>query len=377
MKIPLALSLLVFAGCTSEKVQLADPVVQSMPVKLLKNGPQTTYIEYPASVKGTVDLEIRPQISGLLEKIYINEGAQVRKGQTLFKINDLPFKEALNNANANLQAAKAAVLNAQIEVDKLTPLVSAKVVSEFQLRSAKAAHQIAIANVAQAKAGVAAAKINLSYTDIKSPVDGYVGRLPKKQGSVVGPNDPIALTQLSDTHDVHVYFSLAEADFINFNAKYPGKTVSDRIKALPAVSLILTDGSVYAENGRVDMVDGQFDSQTGAITLRAKFANHNGILRSGNTGKIRLPIHHENVILVPQSATVEVQDKIFVYTVDPKNKVGRKPISVLATSGGDYLVNSGLRSGERIVIDGIDKLKDGDIIDPTNPNNQTIATATR
>jgi len=377
MKIPLALSLLVFAGCTSEKVQLADPVVQSMPVKLLKNGPQTTYIEYPASVKGTVDLELRPQISGLLEKIYINEGAQVHKGQTLFKINDLPFKEALNNATANLHAARAAVLNAQIEVDKLTPLVSAKVVSDFQLRSAKAAHQIAIANVEQAKAGVAAAKINLSYTNIKSPVDGYVGRLPKKQGSVVGPGDPIPLTQLSDTHDVHVYFSLAEADFISFNAKYPGKTISERLKGLPAVSLILTDGSVYAENGKVDMVDGQFDNQTGAITLRAKFPNHTGILRSGNTGKIRLPMHHENVILVPQSATVEVQDKIFVYTVDAKNRVGRKPIDIMATSGGDYLVNSGLRSGERIVVDGIDKLRDGDIISPTNPNNQTIATATR
>lgn len=377
MKIPLALSLLVFAGCNSEKVQLADPVVQSMPVKLLKNGSQTTYVEYPASVKGAVDLEVRPQIAGLLETIYVNEGAQVFKGQTLFKINDLPYKEALNNATANLQAAKAAVLNAQIEVEKLTPLVSAKVVSEFQLRSARAAHQIAIANVEQARAGVSAAKINLSYTNIKSPVDGYVGRLPKKQGSVVGPNDPVALTELSDAHDVHVYFSLGEADFINFNNKYPGKTISARLKALPAVSLILSDGSVYSENGRVDMVDGQFDNQTGAITLRAKFANHNGILRSGNTGKIRLPVHHENVILVPRSATVEIQDKIFVYTVDAKNTVGRKPIAVSATSGEEYLVNSGLRSGERIVVDGIDKLKDGDIIVPTNPNNQTIATATR
>lgn len=377
MKIPLALSLLFFAACSGEKVQLADPVVQSLPVKLLMNGSQTTYIEYPASVKGTVDLEIRPQISGLLEKIYINEGAQVHKGQTLFKINDLPFREAVNNAFANVQAAKAAVLNSQIEVDKLTPLVSAKVVSDFQLRSAKAAHQMAVANLEQAKAGVASAKINLSYTEIKSPVDGYVGRLPKKQGSVVGPNDPIPLTQLSDTHDVHVYFSLAEADFINFNAKYPGKTVSERLKGLPAVSLILTDGSTYTESGRVDMVDGQFDNQTGSITLRAKFPNHYGLLRSGNTGKIRLPLNHENVILVPQTATVEVQDKIFVYTVDANNKVGRKPIGIMATSGADYLVNNGLRSGERIVVDGIDKLKDGDIIAPTNSKNQAIATATR
>lgn len=377
MKIPLTLSILLFAACSNEKVQLADPVVQSLPVKSLKNGPQTTYIEYPASVKGAVDLEIRPQISGLLEKIYVNEGAQVRKGQPLFKINDLPFREALNNANANLQAARAAVHNARIEVDKLTPLVAAKVVSDFQLQSANAAYQIAVANLEQAKAGVASAKINLGYTEIKAPVDGYVGRLPKKQGSVVSPTDPLPLTELSDTHDVHVYFSLAEADFIDFNAKYPGKTVSDRLSRLPAVSLILTGGSVYPQKGRVDMVDGQFNNQTGSITLRAKFSNHNGLLRSGNTGKIRLPVHHEDVILVPQSATIEVQDKVFVYAVDANNKVARKPIKIMAGSGGDYLVSSGLKSGERIVLDGIDKLKDGDVIAPEESKNQTIAAASR
>lgn len=377
MKLPLTLSVLFLAACTSEKVQLANPVVQSLAVKSVKNGPQITYTEYPASVKGTVDLEIRPQISGLLENIYINEGAQVRKGQALFKINDLPFREAVNTAQANLQAAKAAALNSQIEVEKLTPLVSAKVVSDFQLRSARAAYQIAVANLEQAKAGLASAKINLGYTVIKSPVDGFVGRLPKKQGSVVGPNDPVPLTQLSDTHDVHVYFSLAESDFISFNAKHPGKTVSERIKKLPPVSLMLSDGSVYAEKGRIDMVDGQFDNQTGAITLRAKFPNYNGLLKSGNTGKIRLSMQHENVILIPQSATVEVQDKVFVYTVDAQNKVGRKPIGIMTTSGADYLVNNGLKSGDRIVLEGIDKLKDGDVIAPTISNDHAISTASR
>jgi len=280
-------------------------------------------------------------------------------------------------SQANLQAAKAAALNSQIEVEKLTPLVSAKVVSDFQLRSARAAYQIAVANLEQAKAGLASAKINLGYTVIKSPVDGFVGRLPKKQGSVVGPNDPVPLTQLSDTHDVHVYFSLAESDFISFNAKHPGKTVSERIKKLPPVSLMLTDGSIYAEKGRIDMVDGQFDNQTGAITIRAKFPNHNGLLKSGNTGKIRLSMQHENVILIPQSATVEVQDKVFVYTVDAQNKVGRKPIGIMTTSGADYLVNNGLKPGDRIVLEGIDKLKDGDVIAPTISNDHAISTASR
>ncbi|MBB5619063.1 efflux RND transporter periplasmic adaptor subunit [Pedobacter cryoconitis] len=377
MKISILLLAALFIGCSSDKVQVAAPVIQSLPVIALHNSSETTFTEYPASIQGAVDLEIRPQVSGSLDKIYVNEGALVQKGQPLFKINELPFKEAVNNAKALLHAAQAAVTNAQLEVDKLTPLVANKVVSDFQLKSAKATLQSAQASVEQARAGVATANINLGYTLIKAPVTGYVGRLPRKQGSLVGTTDAVPLTQLSDAHEVHVYFSLGEDDFINFNATYPGKTIADRLKKLPGVALVLADRTVYAQEGKIDMVDGQFDKQTGSIALRATFPNTQGLLRSGNTGKLRLSISHPDAILVPQSSTIEVQDKMFVYTVDAGNKVSKTPITILGTTGINYLVKEGVKAGDKIVFDGIDKLKEGEVIKPEKLKEEPIKTALR
>jgi len=377
MKSSVLLLAIFFAACSSDQVQAPPVVLQTLPVISLQKSSETTYADYPASIQGAVDLEIRPQVSGVLDKIFVNEGAQVQKGQALFKINELPFREALNNAKAMLHAAQAAVANAQIEVDKLTPLVQNKVVSDFQLKSAKSFYQSALAAVEQAKAGVAAANINLGYTLIKAPVTGYVGRLPKKQGSLVSSTDAIPLTQLSDAHEVHVYFSLGEDDFIGFNARYPGNNLSEKLKNLPGVSLVLADNNVYQNQGKIDMVDGQFDKQTGAIALRATFPNKAGLLRSGNTGKIRLSLNHADALLIPQSSTVEVQDKMFVFTVDASNKVSKQPITVAGTSGTNYLVSAGLKSGDRIVFDGIDKLKEGDVIQPQKMKDGPVKTALR
>jgi len=377
MRTSILLLAIFFAACSGDKVQAPAVVLQTLPVLALQNSTETTFADYPASIQGTVDLEIRPQISGVLDQILINEGALVQKGQPLFKINALPFREALNNAKALLHAAQAAVTNAQIEVDKLTPLVQNKVVSDFQLKSAKSAYQSALASVEQARAGVASANINLGYTLVKAPVTGYVGRLPKKQGSLVSATDAIPLTQLSDAHEVHVYFSLGENDFIGFNAKYPGKNITERLKNLPGVSLVLADNTVYTSLGKIDMVDGQFDKQTGAIALRATFPNKEGLLRSGNTGKVRLSLQHANALLIPQSSTVEVQDKMFVFTVDAANKVSKQPITVTGTSGTNYLVAAGLKAGDRIVFDGIDKLKDGEVIQPQKVKDEPLKTALR
>ena len=369
----LAIAIVLFACQRQEKLQISSPVVQSLPVLTIKNSSENTLLEYPALIEGAVDLEIRPQVSGSIEKVFVNEGALVKKGQPLFKINEMPFREALNNAKATLQSAKAAVQNAQLEIDKLTPLVANKVVSDFQLKSAKAAHAAALASVEQAKAGIATAEINLGYTLIKAPVTGYVGRLPKKQGSLVGANDPVPLTRLSDAHEVHVYFSLSEDDFINFNERYAGGTVAKRIGNIPGVSLVLADKTIYPQKGKLDMIDGQFDKQTGAITLRATFPNKDGLLRSGNTGKIQLIMTHENALSVPQEATVEIQDKIFIFSVDKTNKVSKQPINVLGTSGTNYLVRNGIKAGDRIVLKGMESLKEGELIQPEHSKDLTAA----
>jgi membrane fusion protein (multidrug efflux system) len=365
---------LFLASCNPEPMQLASPV-QTLPVITVNESTEQTFVEYPASIQGSTDLEIRPQIAGTIDKIYVNEGQLVNKGQLLFKISELPFRAQLNNAVAAVNAAKAAALNAQLEVDKLTPLVQAKVVSAFQLQTAKTAHQIALANLEQAKASVNSAQINLNYTQIKAPISGYIGRLPKKQGSLVSPADIAALTELSDVHNVHVYFSLAETDFINFNSKYEGKSTADQMEHLPPVSLVLADKTVYPSKGKIDMINGQFDKTTGAITLRASFANTNGQLRSGNTGKVRLGLAHHHILLVPQASTIEIQDKVFVFAVGKDNKISKLPIKVLGTSGVNYLVEDGLKSGDQIVSKGFESLKEGDSIQPEKAKTVTAYNA--
>ncbi|AOC96277.1 Multidrug efflux pump subunit AcrA precursor [Flavobacterium anhuiense] len=211
---------------------------------------------------------------------------------------------------------------------------------------------------------VGSAKINLGYTNVTAPVSGYIGRLPKKQGSLVSATDVEPLTTLSDVHEVFAYFSLGETDFINFKEQYAGSSLGDKIKKLPPVTLILADNNAYPQTGKIDMVDGQFDKTTGAITIRATFPNKGGVLRSGNTGRIRLGLNHDDAILVPQSATVEMQDKVFVFTVGKDNKVTKMPITVVGKSGTNYLIKEGVKTGDQIVLSGIDKLQDGQAIQP-------------
>ena len=355
---------LVLSSCADKSQAPAAAPAPLLPVLAITSENTTTDAEYPASIQGTVDVEIRPQVSGNLDRVLVDEGAYVSKGQSLFKINERPFREQLNNALASLHAAEAALINAQLEVDKLTPLVQNKVVSDYQLKTAKASQKIAAANIEQAKAMVASAKINLGYTNVTAPVSGYIGRLPKKQGSLVSATDIEALTTLSDVHEVYAYFSLGETDFINFKAQYAGSSIGDKIKKLPPVSLILADDNAYPQTGKIDMVDGQFDKNTGAITLRATFPNANGTLRSGNTGRIRLGLQHDDAILVPQSATIEMQDKVFVFTVGKENKVTKMPITVIGKSGTNYLIKDGVKTGDQIVLSGIDKLQEGQVIQP-------------
>jgi len=350
-------------GCTT-KSETPAPSPSILPVYNVQSTNANTDSEFPASIQGTVDVEIRPQVSGKLERVYVDEGTYVTKGQLLFKINEQPFREQLNNALASLHSAEAALMNAQLEIDKLTPLVQNKVVSDYQMKTAKTSHKIASANLDQAKAIVASAKINLNYSTITAPVSGYIGRLPKKQGSLVSATDIEPLTKLSDVHEVYAYFSLGETDFINFKAQYSGNTIDEKIKNLPPVTLILADNSAYTATGKIDMVDGQFDKNTGAITLRATFPNPKGLLRSGNTGRVRLEIQHDDAILVPQSATIEMQDKVFVFTVDKQNKVTRSPIRIVGKSGTNYLIKDGVKSGDQIVLSGIDKLQEGQQIQP-------------
>jgi membrane fusion protein, multidrug efflux system len=352
----------LFISCKSNKQASVQPL--ALPVLQIQSADVVTYQYYPATVEGVMNIEIRPQIDGILARVYADEGSYVRKGQPLFKIDEAPFLVRLNMAVAQMHAAEGALSQASLEVLKLRPLVDNKVVSDHQLKVAEAAYQVSVSNLQQAKALVAAAEIDLGYTLIRAPANGYISRLLKKQGSLIGPKDVLPLTLLSDVQPVHVYFALAETDFIHFKNQYPGASLQEKLANLPPVSLILPDQSTYTSTGKIDMVDGQFDKTTGSIILRASFPNAEGALRSGNTGKVQLPLKHADVAMVPQAATVELQDKVFVFMIDSANKVMKQPIEVIGRKGTDYLVRTGVRSGDRIITESLDRLQEGQVIQP-------------
>lgn len=356
---------LMLQGCnTASSAPVTEMSLQSLPVIRLATYPVTTYKEFTASLEGTRDIEIRPQVDGYLDKIYVDEGAAVRKGQLLFHIDPRPYQEQLNNAAANLQSAKAALENADINVEKLAPLVQNNVVSPVQLKSAKAADDAAKANVTQAQSAVASARINIGFTNLTAPADGFIGKIPLKTGSLVGRSTVDALTILSETKTIHVYFSMSETDFLQFKKQIPGNTIEEKIKRLPQVDLLLSDNTIYPEKGKVEIVQGQFDKSIGTINFRATFPNTLGLLRSGNTGKIRVPQQASTSILVPQEATFETQDKIFVFTVSDSNKVTAKAIGISGRAGNFYVVASGLNRGDKIVYSGLGRLQDGMKINP-------------
>ena len=374
-----ALSIIIaiyVSSCSQVQGTQVPPPPQALPVLAVNASPATTYAEYSATVEGKTNVEIRPQVSGYLEKIFAEEGAYVTQGQPLFKVNDRPYDEQLNNAQANISAAKANMDKAAIEVNRLKPLVENKVISDVQLKAAEAAYAAAKAEVSQTEAASHNADINLGYTLIKAPVSGYIGRIPYKVGSLVGKGESSPLTVLSDVREVYAYFSMSESDFLHFTDESAGKKIADKIKTLPPVELELADKSIYAAKGRIELMEGQFDKTMGTISFRVVFPNADGLLRTGSTGRIRIPQSNSATIPVPQTATYELQDKIFVYTVGDSNKVSSKPLHVVAKTTGWYLVDKGVKPGDRIVYAGMDRLQDGMVITPQLLSRDSIIKVT-
>jgi len=363
-------ALLYGCGSANSKPQMgagAAMETPSLPVITIDTATITVSKEYTASLEGKVNVEIRPQVDGSLQKIYIDEGAYVTAGQPLFKIDDRPYREILRSAIASLHVAEANLASSKVDMDKLTPLVQNKVISDVQLKSARAGYQGAQAGVEQAKTSIESARINLNYTLIKAPVSGFIGKIPYRLGSLVSRNQAQQLTMLSDVHEVYVYFSLSEIDFINFKQLYAGNSLQEKIKNVPPVSLVLADGSEYAHKGRIGIIEGQFDKNTGSISLRATFPNEQGLLRAGNTGKIRMESRFRSAILVPQASTSDLQDKIFVFMLADSNKIKKTAITVIGKNGNNYIVNSGVKAGDKIVENGFDRLVDGVMIKPLPP----------
>lgn len=351
------------------------PSAPALPVYTVITSPATTYQEFPTALEGKNNVEIRSQVDGYLDRIYVEEGSFVRAGQPLFKIDSRAYGEQMNMAQANLQVADANIQKAKVEVDRLQPLVAAKVVSEVQMKTAKANYTAAVASAAQARASVGGARINVGFTTITAPVSGYIGRIPYKKGSLISRTDPNPLTLLSDISEIYAYFSLSELDFIAFQNKYPGASVEEKLKNMPMVDLVIADNSTYSEKGRMSIVDGQFDKSTGAISVRAVFPNAHGTLRTGNTGRVRLPQLLTNVVVIPQESTFEIQDKTYVYVLGKDNKVTSRPITISGKTDSYYFISEGLSVGDKIVYTGLGTLKDGASIQPKPISSDSLLKA--
>lgn len=369
-------SIILLQNCTkaAEGSNTAPPAPE-LPVFTVTTSPATIYQEFPTALEGKNNVEIRSQVDGYLDRIYVEEGAYVRAGQPLFKIDSRAYGEQMNMAQANLQVANANIQKAKVEVDRLQPLVAAKVVSDVQMKTAKANYAAAVAAASQAKASVGGAKINVGFTTITAPVSGYIGRIPHKKGSLISRTDASPLTLLSDISEIYAYFSLSELDFIGFQKKYSGATLNEKLKNMPMVDLVIADNTTYPEKGKMSIVDGQFDKTTGAISVRAIFPNANGTLRTGNTGRVRMPQLFTNTLVIPQEATFEIQDKIYVYVVGKDKKVTGKPIQISGKTDSYYFISEGLSAGDKIVFTGIGALKDGVTINPKAISSDSLLRA--
>lgn len=312
---------------------------------------------FPGTVEGTVNVDIKAQVSGYLEAIYVKEGEYVQKGQSLFKIKGDVFKEQVNNTGAALKAAVAAQANAKLEVEKIKPLVDGNVVSEIQLKTAQANYEAASAQVAQAKAALGSSQLNADFALIKAPVSGYIGRIPNRLGNLVTPSDPTPLTTLSEINTVFVYFSMSEADFISYRKGTLAKSQQN-------VELILADGSVYNHKGNLEIASGNIDRMTGSISMKAIFSNPDKLLRSGGSAKVIINQVLKDVLSLPIASVKDIQDKFFIFKLGNGNKVTMAPIQIKGTSGSNYLVKSGIKSGDKIAVNRIDVLIEGMQVKP-------------
>lgn len=327
------------------------------PVETVGTNSASLQSTYPATIKGIQDVEVRPKVSGFITRVYVHEGQVVKAGQPLFSIDSETYQAAVRQAQASVNTARAQLNTARLTYENNKKLFDKKVIGQYELSTAQNTYATAQASLSQAMAALASAKETLSWCMVKSPAAGVIGSLPYKAGALVSASSVDPLTTVSDVSTVEVFFSMSENDILGLT-KTAG-SVTAALKDLPAVKLQLVDGSLYNHPGKVVKMSGVINSSTGAYSLIAHFANPERLLKSGGAGQIIIPRTDNHAIVIPQEATVSVQDKLFVYKVGKNNKVYYTEIKVNPQNDGNtYIVTSGLSVGDRIVVKGLTKLSD-------------------
>lgn len=360
-------------GC-SKKEEAPKAAAPALDVVAATTKDVVGYTTFPATIQGKINNDVRAKIQGYIQEVYVHEGQVVSKGQPLFKLEANNLAETASAAKSGIAVAQANVNVAQVEVDKLIPLVQKNIISNVQLETAKANLASAKSMLAQAKANFGSASANVDYSVVRAPISGIVGQLPLKKGSLVGPTDQIALTTIADISSVYAYFSMNEKEYFEFLNATPGTSLSEKIKNLPEVELQLADGSIYSEKGKIETVSGQIDAATGTVQFRVAFKNPNKLLSNGNSGTIRLPKKYTNVLVVPEVASYEQQGKVNVYKVVNDTAVSTV-INVVDRVDNMIIVNKGIKTGDVVVVSGVGTLRNQTAIKPKKANFDTIVNA--
>lgn len=364
----------ILAACSKAEKKDDKKELPPQPYQYIvaKTGPAENLSQYPARLEGIQNVEIRPKIDGFVEKIFVDEGSQVNKGQLLFLIRNPQYEQSVLAAQATVNSARAQVATAQMQVTKTKPLVDKKIISAYELQAAELALRSAKAALAETQAQLSNAQVNQGYTKIFSPVSGVVGTLPYKAGSYISSATSQPLTTVSNVSKIFAYFSINEKQQLEFFKHSTGATIQDKIKNSPLVNLILSDGSQYDHKGKIESISGLVNPSTGSFSMRATFPNPNGLLRSGYSATIQFPNNLENVIIIPQSATYELQGKVFAYVIGTDNKVKSVEIKIEELPDGlAYAVTSGLKQGDKVVVEGIGLLKDDTQVVPKEVSLQS------
>lgn len=357
-----SLSAITSCGGKQEQQQVKAPEIATISVTTSDTELQRSY---PVIIKGKADIDIRPQVTGFITIVHVDEGQKVKKGQVLFTLDQVQYQAAVDQAKAAVKVAETAVATAQLTANNKKTLFDKNIISEYEYKLAENSLAQAEAQLAQANATLVNAQKNMSYTVVTAPSNGVVGTIPNRVGALASPSMAQPLTTVSDNNQVYAYFSLNEKEILGMTDN-GAKSLDEAIASMPAVKLRLADGNVYGVEGKVATVSGVIDNTTGSASVRALFDNPAGMLRSGSTGSILIPYVENDAIIIPQKATFEIQDRKYVYLVDETNKTVSSPITVFEINDGQaYVVKSGLKAGDRIVVEGVGtSVKEGMAITP-------------
>ena len=354
-------------------VNNAQQIAKDFKVLTLSPRKAKVNVDFPATIQGQQIIEIRPKVDGYIDAIYVQEGAEVKKGQLLFRLSNPQYEQEVVTASASIKSAEADVDAAKMQIAKVKPLVEKEIVSKYELESAQYTLKAKEASLAQAKATLANAQTNSGYTILRSPANGVIGTIPYKVGALINSTTTSPLTTLSNIANVYAYYSLNEKQLLQYFANTKGKTIKEKVNNMPAASLLLADGSPYPEKGKIEMASGLISTETGTATFKATYSNPLGIIRSGASATVRIPTAIDTSLIIPQSATYELQDKRLVYIVGKDNKISSVAIKATPSDNGKYfIITSGLKAGDTIVLEGLIGLRDDTQIIPKQANADSV-----